>query len=227
MEEEIKKPSLFLHLTEVFRAFFEIISGFFFLFKIKTTAVKNGKVILVLPGLLSSDFTTSILRKYLTKLGFQVYGWGLGRNLGRLKYLQPLAQRIEELSKQHDKKIILVGWSMGGIFARELAKMKPEYVEKVLTMGSPFANVYAPNHARWVFDLLNNASDLKKETVDQLGVPPALPTIALYSKQDGIVPWKVCMDYPETAQHRNIEIKSSHFGMGANAEVLKTVGEVL
>ena len=227
MDEKIKKPSLYLHLTEVFRAFVEIIFGLFFLIRTKSVSVKKAQIVMVLPGLLSSDFTTAILRKYLSKLGFQVYGWGLGRNLGRLKYLQPLSLRIEELSKKHNKKLILVGWSMGGIFARELAKMKPEYVEKVLTMGSPFANVYAPNHARWIFDLLNNTSGLKKETVNQLAVPPDRPTIALYSKQDGVVPWSVCIDIPETPLHRNIQIKSSHYGMGVNASVLKIVGQVL
>ena len=227
MEEPIKKPSLFLHLTEIFRAIYQTIFGFLFVKKTTQKALRNDKVLMVIPGLLTTDLSTTLLRRFLQKLGYQVYGWEMGRNLGRINDLGPLAEKVEFLSKKHGSKITLIGWSMGGIFARELAKLKPDSVERVITMGSPFANVYAPNHAKWIFDLLNDSKDLVPEIVDQLAVPPIQPTVALYSLSDGIVPWQACMDTPATDLHRNFEIKSCHFAMGSNASVLKLVGELL
>jgi pimeloyl-ACP methyl ester carboxylesterase len=151
----------------------------------------------------------------------------MGRNLGRIENIETLANKIELLSKKHNQKVTLIGWSMGGIFAREVAKLKTDYVDRVLTIGSPFANVYAPNHARWIFDLLNDSKDLKPEIVNQLSEPPPQPTAALYSLSDGIVPWQACMDTPSTELHQNYEIESSHFGMGANPSVLGKIKELL
>lgn len=227
MEERLKKPSWFLHLTELLRAIFETFKGYFFVKHHKGKNIGEGKVILVLPGLLNTDLSTRILRKYLEKLGFTVYGWEMGRNLGRMAMLPDLAEKVVSLSEKHSHKLILIGWSMGGIFARELAKLKPQNVERVITLGSPFADVYAPNHAKWIFDLLNDTKDLIPEIVDQLAVPPTQPTVSFYSKKDGIVAWKACMDLPETAQHKNYEIRSSHFGMGANPLVLRALEEIL
>ncbi len=227
MEEGLMKPSWFLHLTEIIRAIFETLKGYFFVKNTSQKSIGNGRVVVVLPGLLSTDTSTKILRKYLQKLGFTVYGWEMGRNLGRMEMLPVLAEKIADLSGRHNQKLILIGWSMGGIFAREIAKLKLENIEKIITLGSPFADVYAPNHARWIFDLLNDTKDLIPEIVEQLAVPPMQATVAFYSKKDGIVPWKACMDLPETILHQNIEITSSHFAMGANAMVLKALQVVL
>jgi len=227
MEEGFKKPSWFLHLTEIIRAIFETLKGYFFVKNTAPQNIGNGRVVVVLPGLLSTDISTKILRRYLQKLGFTAYGWEMGRNLGRMAMLPVLAEKVADLSGKHNQKLILIGWSMGGIFAREIAKLKPENVEKIITLGSPFADVYAPNHARWVFDLLNDTKDLIPEIVEQLAVPPTQATVAFYSKKDGIVPWKACMDLPESSLHQNIEIKSSHFAMGANEMVLKALQVVL
>lgn len=227
MNEKIKKPSLFLYLSEIFRAIYQTILGFFYVKRTPPTSIKSDKIIMVIPGLLCTDLSTTLLRQYLQKLGYRVYGWEMGRNLGRIENIETLANKIELLSKKHNQKVTLIGWSMGGIFAREVAKLKTDYVDRVLTIGSPFANVYAPNHAKWIFDLLNDSKDLKPEIVNQLSEPPPQPTAALYSLSDGIVPWQACMDTPTSELHQNYKIESSHFGMGANPTVLAKVRDLL
>lgn len=226
MQNEIKKPSYFLHFTEIIRAIYENIKGLYFLKTTKFENIGKGKTIIVVPGLLSTDWYTTYLRKYLNKIGFRAYGWGLGRNLGRTDSLKILIEKVEKIAFESNEKIILIGWSMGGIFAREVSKAIPNSIEKIITIGSPFANLEAPNHARWVFDLLNFSEPTDQTFIDQIPLPAQIPTTALYSKLDGIVPWQACMEI-EDETHKNIEVSSSHFGMGGNPNVLKVVGEVL
>jgi pimeloyl-ACP methyl ester carboxylesterase len=226
MPNEIKKPSYYLHFTEILRAIYENLKGFYYLNTIQFENIGKGKTIIVVPGLLSTDWYTTFLRKYLNKIGFKAYGWGLGRNLGRTDSLKLLTEKVAKVSENENQKIILIGWSMGGIFAREVAKSIPNAIEKVITIGSPFANLEAPNHARWVFDLLNYSEPIDQAFIDQIPIPTSVPTTALFSKIDGIVPWQACMEI-EDSNHKNIEISSSHFGMGGNPNVLKVVGDIL
>lgn len=223
MNEEIKRPSLFLHLTEIFRALFETIKGLIFESNFAYKNIGNGQPIMVIPGLLTTDLSTTLLRKFLTKLGFKVFGWEMGRNLGRMESLPLLIEKVENFHHQYQQKIIIIGWSMGGIFTREIAKTRPDLVKRTITMGSPFADVNAPNWAKWVFDLLNKGIEIDNQFIEQLPKPAPVPTLALYSKLDGIVPWRACMELSEDNIHKNIEIKSSHIGMGANSEVMKII----
>jgi pimeloyl-ACP methyl ester carboxylesterase len=226
MPNEIKKPSIFLHLTELIRAIYENIKGNLYISSIPKQNFGKNRLILVIPGLLSTDWYTTFLRKYLNKIGFRAFGWGLGRNLGRQQSITLLNEKVLNLQKQYDQKIIIIGWSMGGIFAREVGKAIPDSIEKIITIGSPFANLEAPNHARWVYDLLNSNEPIDQQFINQVPVPASMPTFALYSKLDGMVPWQACMEI-EDVNHKNIEVASSHFGMGGNPNVLKAVGEIL
>lgn len=223
MNETIKKPSWLLHFTEVFRAIIETFRGYFYVKRKPFENVGNGIPVMVVPGLLSTDWATTLLRKYLGKLGFNVSGWEMGMNLGRMESLEALKEKVRLLHKSSGQKIILIGWSMGGIFSREVAKQMPECVRQLITIGSPFANVNAPNHAKWIFDLLNNRNKIDEEFTRQLPQPASVKTLCLYSKRDGIVPWQACMELNEDELHRNEEVKSSHFGMGANPNVLRAV----
>lgn len=222
-----KRPSIFLHLTELIRAFYEIFRGIFFLKRTKPSNIGKERPVLVIPGLLSTDVATSILRKYLNKIGFNALAWELGRNLGRFETLEILIEKVKKIEKEYQNKVILIGWSMGGIFAREIAKQIPESIDQVLTMGSPFADVYAPNYARWVFELLNKGTTPNEEIINQLPCPAPIKTTALFSKTDGIVPWAACMEMKEDSLHKNVEIYSCHIGMGMNPDVLITVKESL
>ncbi len=223
MKEKIKKPSVFLHLTEIFRAVYEWIKGALFLNTVSVQNIGRGQVVLVIPGLISTDALTVILRKYLQKLGFKVFGWEMGINLGRLESVHELVQKVEKMAELHQQKIIVVGWSMGGIFAREVAKGTPNTVKKVITIGSPFANVEAPNWAKSIFDLVNKGIEIDSAVIAQIPSPAPVPTVALYSKRDGIVPWQACMEIVEDDTHQNIEIGGSHLGMGANPNTIQVV----
>ncbi|MDP5120383.1 MAG: alpha/beta hydrolase [Spirosomaceae bacterium] len=227
MNESIKKPSWFLHFTEVFRAIVETFKGYFFIKKKGYKNIGRGIPVMVVPGLLSTDWATTILRKFLQKSGFAVQGWEMGMNLGRMKSLEDLRVKVEKLSETTGQKVILIGWSMGGIFSREVAKQLPEKVRCLITVGSPFANIQAPNHAKWIFNLLNNEADIDADFTAQLPVPAIVPTLCLYSKKDGIVPWQACKENFEDALHESREVRSSHFGMGANPAVLQEIGDYL
>jgi pimeloyl-ACP methyl ester carboxylesterase len=227
MNESIKKPSWFLHLTEVLRATIETIRGYFFIKRKRYENIGYGVPVMVVPGLLSSDRATTILRKFLHKSGFKVQGWEMGMNLGRMQSLEVLRQKVEQLSDNSGQKVILIGWSMGGIFSREIAKQLPDKVKYLITIGSPFANIQAPNHAKWVFALLNKESEIDEAFTQQIPEPAHVPTLCLYSKKDGIVPWQACMENCEDALHVNREIQSSHFGMGANPQVLRGIEDYL
>lgn len=224
---EKKKPSAFLHFTEIFRSIYETVKGILFLINTPKSNIGKGQVVIVVPGLLSSNFATTILRKYLNKIGFNAFGWESGFNLGRLESLAIIIKQVENAATQYNQKVILIGWSMGGIFVREVAKDQPNSIKKVITIGSPFADVNAPNHAKWAYDLFNNVNTIDQNIINQIHLPAPVPTTALYSKTDGMVPWEACMEIEENETHKNIEISSSHFGMGANPNVLKVVVENL
>jgi alpha/beta hydrolase fold len=223
MSNTIPKPSQWQHITEFIRSFFETIKGFFYLLITTKEDLGKGKPVLVVPGLLSSDISTYVLRKYLTKKGYIVYGWQLGINLGRMEKLPELVSKIEYISTRHHQPIILIGWSMGGLFSREVCHQHPEFIAKVVTLGSPFADLHAPNNARWVFELLNSKNNIDDDISTRLASNTVMPSVAIYSKSDGIVPWQACMDVHTDQQHINIEVASSHFGMGANPKVLQAI----
>ena len=213
MENNIKKPSQLLHLTEIFRSLIETIRGFFCLLFAKKENIGQGRVVMVVPGLLTSDFWTVILRKYLSKKGFQVYGWEMGTNLGRMEKIPELISKIEAIKIRHNQPIILIGWSIGGLFSREVSHQRPDLISKVMTLGSPFGDVQAPNNAKWVFELLNDDYDIDHSLVQMLASPTTMPSVAFYSKKDGIMHLEAGMDNITDDHNLDEEKRRSHFSM--------------
>ena len=231
MVSKIKKPSVFLQLTEGARYVMDMIKAFLFVSNYKFNRKGDKHPVLVIPGLMCTDFSTMMLRKFIDKLGYTSYGWTLGRNLGDLKDLndiRKLQKRVAEIRQKHNGKITLIGWSMGGIYARELAKLEPELYHQVITTGAPFADAYAPNNVEWFYNyVLGNQEDIDVNWREQMPVPAKIRTTALYSKQDGLVPWEACREIIEDDLHQNIEITGSHWGLVTNAEVFKIIAEQL
>jgi alpha/beta superfamily hydrolase len=225
MNPNIKRPSILLYLTEFFRAIIQGIKAWFFMRSYSYENIGKDRPVMIIPGLLGTDLSTKMLRDFLSKMGFRVLGWEMGRNLGKFEDLKLLTQKVKNLHEKTGKKVILMGWSMGGIFAREVGKIAPESVEQLITMGSPFGYINSPNNAKWVFDLLNKGRKDMPEFENQIHKPAPLPTLAIYSKSDGIVPWEACMERVEDDLHLNREVVSSHFGMGTNKEIFKVVLE--
>lgn len=225
----IARPSLGLYLTEGFRALKERLQSLSFRKEYMPAQLGDGHPVLVIPGFLTNDVSCKPLRNFITRIGYVAYPWGLGRNYANVEDLEVLKATMDSIYQKHGVKMTLIGWSLGGVYARELAKTKPELVRQVITLGSPFGGLQEPNNAAWIFNLIKGkkAQQLDQAWVDSIPSPAPVPTTALYSKNDGIVSYKVCQELKEDATHRNVEIQSSHLGMGFNKEVLTIIAEQL
>ncbi len=225
-QRNIKKPSKFWLYTDGLRAFLEFISSIFFRLFYKYKKKGDGHPVLVIPGFMGSGLSTSILRKFINKHGYHAYDWGLDRNLANFEDLEFLSLKIEDLYKKHHKKVSLIGWSLGGVYARQLAKGNPEMVRQVITMGSPFNGATEPNNARWLYEWIKRregTDEITDDVLADLPNPAPVPTTAIYSKQDGIIPWQVCMENVEDETHQNIRISGSHLGFGWNPSAMKII----
>jgi pimeloyl-ACP methyl ester carboxylesterase len=147
---------------------------------------EDGPPLMVLPGFLATDRTTLGLQRALADVGYRVTGWGLGFNRGaRRDTLERIASRIEEFGR--GRKVILVGWSLGGIFAREVAKARPDLVEKVITLGAPFSGSPRANNAWRVYELVSRHRVDEPPLQIDAGSKPPVPTLAIWSRCDGVV----------------------------------------
>ena len=188
----------------------------------------DGHHVLVMPGLGGSDLSTRVMRAFLRRLGYFVHAWRLGRNLGPTDHIiDGLAERFGTLSG--DSRITLIGHSMGGIYARELARRAPDRVRQVVTLGSP---------VRWrrgaqsnVSGVYQRLSPLHSERVKEAprNYNPALPPVpltAIFTKRDGVVPWQACVFEPDD-KHQCIEVRGSHTGLIHNVASLQVVADRL
>jgi len=225
----VPPPSVLLALTEAHRAVIEVVMLGISRRSLGTLAPKgDGHAVMILPGFLAGDGYNNALRGFLRSLGYAVHGWGLGRNLGPRNGVQEkLEQQLEQLVDRYDAPVSLVGHSLGGIFARELARAYPEKVRQVISLGSPFGEgrLSASIPAR-LFTALNPPDEL---TIDQnvLAQAPPVPTTAIYSKGDGIVNWRTTFQQGGHAQTQSIRVHGSHCGMTLNPSIWLLIAECL
>jgi len=208
-----------MHITEAYRAMLDYKKSVDFLKSFKSYEKGDGHPVLVIPGFMGSNTSTRRLRKFIKKLGYLPYDWGLGRNYADLEDLETLINRIDKIYDKHQVKITLIGWSLGGVYARELSKQRPNFIRQVITLGSPFAGITEPNNASWLYEMMKGKSvrSLDPKWLEGLPQPAPIPTTAVYSKEDGVVAWEVCMECREDELHQNVEIKGSHTGLVNNA----------
>src|SRR5271169_6142925 len=189
----------------------------------------DGHPVLVLPGLVASDNSTRPLRSFLKNRGYAVSGWQQGRNLGlRHGVQQAMVGLVSELSDFHGRRISLVGWSLGGLYARQLAKLMPDRVRSVITLGSPFAGPPKATNAWRIYELASGhrADEEDERFGGALSEPPPVPTTAIFSRTDGVCAWQGCME-KSSVQSESIEVESSHCGMGHHPAVVYAVAERL
>lgn len=159
----------------------------------------DGHPVLVLPGLVASDTSTRPLRSFLKNRGYAVSGWRQGRNLGLRDGVQrAMVDLVRELTDAEGRKISLVGWSLGGVYARQLAKMMPDRVRSVITLGSPFAGHPKATNAWRVYEMASGrrADEEDSRFGGSLSTTPPVPTTAIFSRTDGICAWQGCMEKP-------------------------------
>jgi pimeloyl-ACP methyl ester carboxylesterase len=190
----------------------------------------DGHPVLVLPGFLASSGSTQPLRKFLAGLGYKSHRWKLGYNMGySLRLHQGMRNRLTELADRYGEKVSLVGWSLGGVYARELAREMPHSVRRVISMGSPFRGHPSSSNAHKVFDLISHVryKDMPQAMLQTLSTPPPVPTTALYTRGDGVVAWQSTVEVSERHDVENIHVGGAHLGLGFNPRALIAIADRL
>ncbi|MFQ6007208.1 MAG: alpha/beta fold hydrolase [Woeseia sp.] len=230
--DDANPPSLLLSLIEAARALSEatalipthpILSGL---------ARGDGHVVMTLPGLLATDSSLSLMRAYLRRWGYDARRWKLGRNTGvthQRDIEKMLDQRLEALYVESGGKVSLIGWSLGGLLAREMARRNPQFVRTVITLGSPTGN--PKSTAVWrLYEYVSGTSlsdRAIRERIEDFRKPiPDLPVTSIYSKTDAVVSWRIAT-IPAGEMAENIGIHMSHFGMGFNPAVFFAIADRL
>ena len=226
--DRLRPPGLGLLLAEA-RGIFEFNASLLLSPLLMRAPRGDGHPVLALPGFLASDLSMAPMRRYLSELGYDAHAWRMGRNTGGIARMRAaLRDRLAEIHASSGRKVSLVGWSLGGVYARDLALQAPEMVRYVVTLGSPFANDVRATNATRLYEALSGEgvednSGLRQAISGDLPVP----TTSIYSRTDGIVNWRTCLLRPsETAE--NIEVHlASHVGLGVNPAALWAVADRL
>jgi len=230
----MESPSKMLLGLEAARAVYEYGLGWLLHMPLQYISPKgDGHPVIVFPGLGGADGSTHFIRNFLENLGYEVYSWGLGRNLGPREgidiLLEKVSERVAEVSAAHDgQKVSLIGWSLGGIYAREAAKMLPEQSRQVITLGTPFKAGSEGTNARILYEILTKDKNHDNpEIIEKLKGKPPVPFTSIYSKSDGVVSWQ-CSIEDEGPTSQNIEVPgASHLGLGHNPITMHIIADRL
>jgi pimeloyl-ACP methyl ester carboxylesterase len=187
----------------------------------------DGHSVLVFPGLAASDLSTAALRRFLNDRGYDARAWELGRNFGPGKgVMQACVQKVRQLRAESGRPVTVIGWSLGGIYAREVAKLVPNDVRSVITLGTPFAGHPRATNAWQVYEMASGEKVEESSKHYDLKTAPPVPTTSIYSRTDGVVAWQCSVQAPG-GETENIEVEASHIGLGVNPAVLYAVADRL
>lgn len=230
INKKIPHPPLFNMLLET-RSLVEWASIYAMYPFIPRRVKGHGRPVLLIPPYLGDDYSTSFVRRYLTSLGFKTYKWEQGFNLVKSHYIPRLEEKLDDIYREHGQKVNLVGWSGGGIFAKIMANRHPNQVEQILTIGSPVWGVMdmkTPVSGILEFFRGKSLKERNSRFIQELEPIPNVPITCIYTKTDGLLPWKHCME-AETYRDdiKNIEVYGSHSGLGANVSVLLITANAL
>lgn len=187
-----------------------------------------SRTVLVLPGRGGNDATTAPLRAYLRSLGHEAHGWGIGVNRGDVdETVARVRPRLAELHERGRQRVVLAGWSLGGLMARELARLEPDRVSRVITFGAPVIGgpkytALAAVYAAGGMDL----DEIEREMALRARLAEHIAITSIYSRFDGVVSWPACIDRVNP-QAENIEVVATHLGLGINHDVWRLVAERL
>lgn len=226
----IERPALSLLATEPWRAAKELVS--LALMRGNVTPIGDGHPVIIYPGLAADGRSVAPLRKHCRSLGYVAMDWGLGYNTGPQgdvdRWLEDLASHTHKLMANSKQTATLIGWSLGGLYAREVAKMLKPHVRQVITIGTPFKATVDQTNVGWLYRLLARpGAGVDPALSKRLRTPPPVPTLSIYSRTDGVVPWQTCRHDKASPLIEDVEIQGSHMGMGWNPAVLKVVADRL
>ena len=224
-----KGPALFWTLTEGARASAEMTSFVLLRQLMKRLPKGDGHPVIFFPGFVASDRSTKPMRKLLKDLGYKTYGWGLGRNLVFNDHREAkMNALLERVYKEHGQKVSVVGWSLGGVFAREVAKSNPHMVRSVISLGSPISGDVEHSNAGRLYAVFNGKpSETMGARLDTISEAPPVPTTSIYTKTDGVVAWKGSIQRPGKTPSENICVPASHIGLGVNPLVMYALADRL
>jgi len=187
----------------------------------------DGHPVVVFPGLGASDITTLLLRHFLRRRGYSPYAWNQGFNLGpRQGVLDNCRSLVQQAARRHGERVSLIGWSLGGIYAREIAKELPQHARCVITLGTPFAGHPRATNAWRFYQKVSGQAMQDDALLDQLRPAPSCTTTPILSRSDGVVAWP-CSLNQDGARTENIEIHASHLGMGMNPLAMYAIADRL
>lgn len=224
--QDIKAPNAFLMMLEG-RAPWEYAAMLAAMPWLRRLPKGDGHPILVFPGLGAADVTTWPLRLFLQRLGYVTYPWRQGLNFGpRDGVLEACREQALDIHRRHGEPLSLVGWSLGGIYAREVAKELPKQTRCVITLGTPFTGNPRATNAWRFYEWVSGHSVDDPRVIEQVRRPPPVPTTSIYSRTDGIVAWR-CSVNEVGPRSENIGVHASHVGMGMNPVVLYAIADRL
>jgi pimeloyl-ACP methyl ester carboxylesterase len=227
-ERPLRPPNICLMLIEG-RGLLEFNSSLLLLPLLMRAPRGDGHPVLTLPGFLASDLSMAPMRRYLKALGHDTYAWSLGRNIGGLARMrQSLRDLLRRITDTTGQKVSIVGWSLGGVYARDLALHEPEMVRSIITLGTPFTgDIRATNATRLYEALTGESVDDAPEIRHAIAGDLPVPTTSIYSRADGIVNWRTSVLRP-SATAENIEVLlASHVGLAVNPATLWAVADRL
>lgn len=222
----LKPPGAFLLALEA-RAFWELGATLATYPMLRQAPRGDGHSVVVFPGLAAGDITTIPLRGFLDAQGWDAHGWKLRVNFGPRKgVLESSIERVRRFRRESGRRVSLLGWSLGGIFAREIAKLIPEDVRCVITLGSPFTGHPKANNAWRFYQMVSGHRLDDDRAIDHVRRPPPVPTTSIFSRSDGIVAWQ-CSLQPRGEHAESIEVQASHLGIGAHAAAWYAIADRL
>jgi pimeloyl-ACP methyl ester carboxylesterase len=227
-EQRLRPPSLFMMLAEA-RAVFEFNTSLMLSPLLMRAPKGDGHPVLTLPGFLASDLSMAPMRRYLKELGYDTHAWNLGRNFGGVASKRAaLRELLTNIHETTGRKVSIVGWSLGGVYARDLALQLPHMVRSIITLGSPFANDIRATNATKLYEALSGEGiDDIPEVREAIAGDMPVPATSIYSRTDGIVNWHTSLLRP-SATAENIEVHlASHIGIGVNPAALWAVADRL
>ena len=187
------------------------------------TAPRGSGSVMVIPGFRTSDRSTVPLRGWLSYLGYDASGWGMGVNLGQVGTVMPAL--IARLERMEAGPVALIGWSWGGTVARELCRRVPDRISQVITLGTPIQG----GAMNTVFARRMSEDSLQrsvKAAQAREAEPLSVPALSIYTESDAVVAWQASLD-PRTGQTEHLAVRSCHIGLGINATVWLTIAERL